>query len=85
MNAIRLVAIVVFASTWGLQMYLSYSGPSTPSLATGAIYPVEIHGGIVYATHWQRYLASQSAFDVAIALVALNLLLRRLFNSEQSF
>jgi hypothetical protein len=85
MKILRLVAIAVFVAVWSVQMYLSLFGPLAPSPVNGAIYPVVIHGGVIYATHWQRYLATQSALTLAIVLIGLNILLRRLFNSAQSF
>ena len=85
LNVLRIVAIAVFVLVWSVQMYLSFRGPVVPSLVTGAIYPVTIHGGVTYATRWQHYFATQGALAVAIVLFALNLLLRRLFLSSQSF
>jgi hypothetical protein len=79
LNVLRIVAVVVFLVVWSVQMYLSFFGPSRASPATGAIYPVTIHGGVTYATSWQRYLASQGALALSILLVALNILLRRLY------
>jgi hypothetical protein len=85
LNVLRIVAVTVFVLTWSVQMYLSGSGPRIPSPATGAIYPVTIHGGVVYATAWQHHFATQGAAALSIALFALNILLRRLFMSSQSF
>jgi hypothetical protein len=82
---LRIVAITVFSVVWGVQMYLSFRGPAVPSPISGAIYPVTIHGGVTYATRWQHYFATQEALGLAIGLIALNLLLRRLFASSQSF
>ena len=85
LNVLRIVAVTVFVLTWGVQWYLSFRGPATPSLVTGAIYPVTIHGGLTYATRWQYYFAAPSATALSIALLALNILLRRLFVSLQGF
>src|SRR6266478_42247 len=85
LNVLRIVAITVFVLTWGVQWYLSLRGPAVPSPVTGAIYPVTIHGGVTYATRWQHYFATQGASALSIGLFALNILLRRLLMSSQSF
>lgn len=85
LNILRLVAVVVFVAVWGVQMYLSFFGPSAPSPVTGAIYPVTIHGGVTYATSWQRYFASQGALALSILLIALNIVLRRLYLPTRAF
>jgi hypothetical protein len=85
LNLLRLVAITVFVVVWSVQMYLSIFGPPAPSPATGAIYPVTIHGGVTYATTWQHYFASRSALAVAITLFGLNIVLRRLYMSSKTF
>jgi hypothetical protein len=85
LNLLRLVAITVFVVVWTVQMYLSFFGPPVPSTATGAIYPVTIHGGVTYATMWQHYFASRGALAVAIILIGLNIALRRLFMFSETF
>ncbi|HYB90274.1 MAG TPA: hypothetical protein VEC38_04435 [Candidatus Binataceae bacterium] len=85
LNVLRLAAIAVFVPVWALQMNLSAFGPLTPVPSSGAIYPVTIHGGIIYATRWQSYFASQEALGVAIVLWALNILLRRGLMWPQGF
>jgi|SRR6266436_5081266 len=85
LNVLRAVAIIVFATVWSVQMYLSYFGPTRPSAASGAIYPVTIHGGVTYATHWESYFATQNAILVCFVLFGLNILLRRVFIPSRSF
>jgi hypothetical protein len=85
LNVLRFIAMLAFVAVWGVQMYLSFFGPSAPSPYTGAIYPVTIHGGVTYATIWQRYFASQGALALAIALIGLNILLRRLYLPKSPF
>jgi hypothetical protein len=85
LNLLRLIAITVFVLVWSVQMYLSFRGPSAPSPATGAIYPVTIHGGLTYATTWQSYFASQKATLWAVVLFALNLVLRKEFMPSRPF
>jgi hypothetical protein len=85
LNVLRLIAITVFAVVWGVQMYLSFFGPPAASPATGAIYPVTIHGGVTYATKWQHYFASQTALGLSIVLFALNILLRRRYMPSRPF
>jgi len=85
LNALRITAIAVFITVWTVQMYLSFFGPPGPSLATGAIYPVTIHGGVTYATRWQHYFATQGALALSISLIALNILLRRLYTPSRPF
>ena len=85
LNVLRLVAIAVFVAVWGVQMYLSFLGPPLPSPATGAVYPVTIHGGVTYATTWQHYFATQGALALSITLLALNILLRRRYMPSRPF
>jgi len=85
LNVLRIIAITVFSVVWSVQMYLSVYGPSVPSPATGAIYPVTIHGGVTYAAAWQYYFATPGAMLLSFMLFALNILLRRFFMSSQSF
>jgi hypothetical protein len=85
LNVLRLSAMLVFVPVWCVQMYLSFFGPSAPSPDTGAIYPVTIHGGVTYATSWQRYFASRGALALGIVLIGLNILLRRLYLPKRPF
>lgn len=60
-------------------MYLSFYGPPQPLPLTGAIYPITIHGGVTYGTYWEKCVSSDAASIISIGLVALNILLRRLY------
>jgi len=85
LNLLRVVAIAVFVVVWSVQMYLSFLGPPVPSLATGAVYPVTVHGGVTYATSWQHYFAARGALALSIVLIALNILLRRRYLPSRPF
>jgi hypothetical protein len=61
LNILQTIAVTVFSAVWCVQMYLSYFGPTVPSPARRAIYPVTIHGGVIYATSWQHYFAIDGA------------------------
>jgi hypothetical protein len=85
LDILRLVALAVFAITWALPMYLSFFGPPRPSLVTGAIYPITIHGGVTYGTYWEKCVSSDTASVISIVLIGLNILLRRLYLPTHPF
>lgn len=85
LNILRFVAILVFATVWTAQMYLSFAGPPQPSPASGAIYPVTIHGGVTFTTYWQSYFATPTAIAISFLLYGLNILLRRIYAPSHSF
>ena len=66
-------------------MYLSFRGPPHPYPASGEIYAVTIHGGIIYATYWQSYVATPNAILVCFVLIGLNILLRWTYMPSHHF
>jgi hypothetical protein len=85
LNILRLVAIATFAITWAVPMYLSIYGPPRPSLVAGAVYPITIHGGVTFGTYWEKCVSSDTASVISIALIGLNILLRRLYLPMRPF
>lgn len=51
-----------------VQLYLAFYGPAAPSVTSGTVYRVVIHGGVTYATKWQHYFASDLANAVTVLL-----------------
>jgi hypothetical protein len=78
---INLSTIFVFSIVWGLEMYLSFRGSTFPIPTAGKVYPVTIHGTVVYVTLWQSYVCSSYSTTTMFLLIVLFVLLNRPFKS----
>jgi hypothetical protein len=76
-NFVFVCAILVFVSTWSVGMYVSFRGSSSPVPSIGAVYPLNLNGGMIYVRLWQYYLCSTSARTIGIGLMALAIYFRR--------
>lgn len=69
------LAGALFFAAAAVGLYLQFYGPVAPDTTTGAVFPVTLHGGIAYATAWQRYLTSPLVAGFAWGAWVLGLLL----------
>ncbi len=70
-NFLSICAIVVFAITWSVGMYVSFRGSLTPHPETGELYPVLLNGATIYVKRWEYYMTSPRARIVGILLMGL--------------
>jgi hypothetical protein len=81
---LRPIFFVEIAIVAAVQLYLAFYGPAVPSVTTGAVYRVVIHGGVTYATKWQHYFASDLANAVTVGLGVIVVFLSRRTRQSKS-
>lgn len=72
---------VSFLMWWILEVYFAYTSPRAPDPASGKLFPINVHGTVVYLTRWEYLLAGPPMFWVAFySILVLGLLLAFLGN-----
>jgi len=72
---------LLWLTWWILETYFAYTYPRTPQPASGRMFPINVHGTIVYLTHTEYLLAGPPMFYAAFySFLLLGLLLAFLGN-----
>jgi hypothetical protein len=77
-NAFTAFTFSAFTVCWSVDTYLMLYGSTAPVPMAGKIYPITIHGGVVYGTRWQYYVTCDRTFVIVLVLFVLTFYFRRM-------
>jgi len=76
-NAIWYLLASVFLLNAGAQILFMYTRPRTPNPGLGKIFPLNVHGTVVYLTFWEHLITGGWSFMLIGVLIVLSIFLNR--------